>query len=251
LAAHTHNNGIGVRLRAARDRLGLSREALAFHSGISWSAIAQAESGRRTNLRPATLLALADALGVTIDYLVCGRRSSVTMFDHGTFSYGSEREFVETAAPFLAAAVKRSEVALAVTSAVNIRLLRDALGASAAQVTFADHLEWYRSPSAALVGYNEFLEQALDRGASWVCVIGEPPWGSRSEADRRLRSRYESLVNLVFASAPVSVYCPYDTRALDSQVLEQARTTHPQLVDRGAVVASRDYVDPAESVLEG
>src|ERR1700761_4783343 len=72
-------SGIGSRLRAARERLGLSREALAFHAGISWSAIAQVESGRRSQLRPSTLLALATALGLTIDYLVSGRYASTAM----------------------------------------------------------------------------------------------------------------------------------------------------------------------------
>ena len=54
------------------ERLGWTREALAFHSGLSWSAIAQVESGRRTNLRPSTLAALSRPLGVSIDYLVDG-----------------------------------------------------------------------------------------------------------------------------------------------------------------------------------
>ena len=35
---------IGHSLRAARARAGFTREALAYHSGVSWSAIAQIES---------------------------------------------------------------------------------------------------------------------------------------------------------------------------------------------------------------
>ena len=62
--------GIGARLKAARRRLGWSREELAFRAKLSWPAVAQIESGRREHPRPATLSALADALGVTIDYLV-------------------------------------------------------------------------------------------------------------------------------------------------------------------------------------
>ena len=41
-------NGLDTRLKAARRRRGLNREALAFHSGVSWSAIAQS---RRADAR--------------------------------------------------------------------------------------------------------------------------------------------------------------------------------------------------------
>ena len=56
-------------LRAARARAGWSRETLAHHSGVSWSAIAQIESGRRRDVRLSSLSALADALGVSVDEL--------------------------------------------------------------------------------------------------------------------------------------------------------------------------------------
>ncbi|HEX7144902.1 MAG TPA: helix-turn-helix transcriptional regulator, partial [Gaiellaceae bacterium] len=92
-------NGIGARVRSARTRLGWTREALAFHSGLSWSAIAQVESGRRTNLRPDTLFALGTALGVTIDYLVHGGVSSPVMFRHRALLYGTDRGFADAVVP--------------------------------------------------------------------------------------------------------------------------------------------------------
>src|SRR5258708_25386402 len=60
---------IGESLKTARARLGWSRVALAFHSGVSWSAIAQIESVRRQDVRLSRLAALADALGASLDYL--------------------------------------------------------------------------------------------------------------------------------------------------------------------------------------
>src|ERR1700686_2883902 len=90
--------GIGPRVRAARERLGWTREALAFHAGVSWSAIAQVESGRRTNLRPSTLLALSRPLGVSIDYLVEGGLSRPTMLGHSAFSYRTDDQFRTTMA---------------------------------------------------------------------------------------------------------------------------------------------------------
>ena len=64
----TSTSKIGDSLKAARTRLGWTRETLAHHSGISWSAISQIESGRRRDVRLGTLSALAEALGVSVDY---------------------------------------------------------------------------------------------------------------------------------------------------------------------------------------
>ena len=241
--------GIGSRVRAARDRLALSREALAFHSGISWSAIAQVESGRRTNLRPSTLAAHARALGVTIDYLVEGCATSTAMVEHRALLYETEEEFSTSAVPFLAEAVERSEAALAVTSEANIAQLRRELGADADQVRFAEHLDWYNTPTTALTGYRAFLDQSVCGGSTWVRILGEPVWSFRSDSATRLWARYEALLNLVFSSAPVSVLCCYDVRQTNPGVIEHARAAHPETLERGRLQPSSDYVDPAGFVL--
>ena len=244
------DNGIGRRLRAARYRCGWSREALAFHSGISWSAIAQVESGRRRNLRPATLTALAGALEVTIDYLVTGRSPAVPMLEHRALVYGSDSEFVGAAVPFLAEALERSEAAIVVTGERNAELLRDALGRQAERVEFAEQASWYRTPVGALDGYRAFLRASLDAGAPWVRVIGEPVWAGRSESETRIWTRYESLLNLVLSAEPATVLCPYDTRTVGGDTLDDARITHPHTVDRCGLATSPEYVDPTGFVLE-
>ena len=229
-----------MRIRAARERLGWSRETLAFHSNVSWSAIAQAESGRRRNLRPGTLDALATALGLTIDYLVRGVPPGEVMFEHKALVYGAETDLVETAGPFLAAAVERSEAALAVTTVENTDLLRDYLGAAAASVEFVDSLTWYRTPAGALDAYRTFAESKVEEGAPWVRIVGEPIWSGRGEDEVRLWTRYEALLNLVFSRSPVALLCAYDRRTASEDVLEQARMTHP----------GPDYADPALFLLE-
>src|ERR1700737_3741449 len=95
------SGGIGPRVRAARERLGWTREALAFHSGVSWSAITQVELGRRTNVRPSTLAALSRPLGVSIDYLVGGSESPSTMLKHSAFCYRTDDQFGNIMGPFL------------------------------------------------------------------------------------------------------------------------------------------------------
>lgn len=243
-------NGIGNRVRAARQRLGWNRETLAFHSGISWSGIAQVESGRRTNLRPTTLQSLARALGLTIDYLVAGGGGGSPMLAHCALLYETDAEFLEIAVPFLAEGVERGEGTLAVTTDARIELLRDRLGAAARKVEFAERSSWYRTPTQALVAYRDFLHARLEAGAPWVRILGEPPWSSDSPDQLRIWMRYEALLNLAFAAEPVSITCPYDKRCLDGQVLGHARATHPQTAERGGPHASSDYEDPVNLVLE-
>jgi transcriptional regulator with XRE-family HTH domain len=242
--------GIGSRVRAARERLGWTREALAFHAGISWSAIAQVESGRRTNVRPSTLAALSRPLGVTIDYLVNGGASRPTMLDHSAFLYGTEDQFRTAIGPFLAEGVERSEATVAVTTPSNIELLREHLGVEARSVEFIDASCFYSTPIAALEAYRGFAEAKLQHGASWVRVVGEPLWPEGSDAEVRLWTRYESLLNLVFAASPMTIVCPYDERFVGPEILSQAHLTHPHTVGDRGFAPSPDYTDPGRFALE-
>ncbi|HEY8763768.1 MAG TPA: MEDS domain-containing protein [Solirubrobacteraceae bacterium] len=241
---------IGARVTAARKRLGWTREGLAFHSGISWSAIAQIEPGRRTNLRPSTLTALSRALGVSIDYLVDGGQLPPAMLDHSAFPYRTDDQFRTTVGPFLAEGIERSEALLAVTTGPNIELLREHLGKDARSVEFVDANGFYTSPAAALKAFRAFSEASLERGATWVRVVGEPMWAGTSDAEVRLWTRYESLFNLVFAASPLTVVCPYDERCAAPEIVRQAHLTHPHMVGDQGLSPSPDYLDPSGFALE-
>ena len=244
------DSGIGPRVRAARERLDWSRETLAVHSGISWSAIAQVESGRRTNLRPATLDALAGALGLTIDYLVRGSLPDRPMCEHTALLYGDEAGYLEVAGPFLAAAVERSEPALVVTRKAHIALLRDHLGQAADSVEFVEARKWYSAPAAALGAHRAFIESRVAEGAPWVRMLGEPVWEWRAAEEERLWARFEALLNLVFSGAPATILCSYDTRSAPEDAVRQAYATHPKTISSGPGGGGDGYADPAGFMLE-
>jgi transcriptional regulator with XRE-family HTH domain len=244
------SGGIGHRVRAARERLGWTREALAFHAGVSWSAVAQVETGRRTNLRPSTLAALSRPLGVSIDYLVGGTPPRPTMLEHSVFPYRTDDQFRTTMGSFLADGFERSEATLAVTTGPNIELLREHLGRDARSVEFLNASGFYSTPIAALEAYRTFFEAALERGAPWVRVVGEPIWAERSDAEVRVWTRYESLFNLVFAGLPVTVVCPYDERSVAAEIVRGAHVTHPSAIGDHGVSQNPDYTDPAGLALD-
>jgi transcriptional regulator with XRE-family HTH domain len=242
--------GIGGRVRAARQRRGWSREALAFHAGISWSAISQLEAGRRRNLWPGTLAALSGALGVTVDYLVSGGAVWAEMLQHRALLYEGDAEFLGASAPFLSAAVERSEAALAVTTGTHCELLRKHLGGAECRVEFADQASWCSTPGGALRRVRAFVDGHLDAGIRWIRILVEPVTAGRSDIDPRLWARYESLFNLVFRLAPLTALCAYDAAALDADLLEQVHVTHPHaLGEAGEPVANADYRDPVEFML--
>jgi transcriptional regulator with XRE-family HTH domain len=250
VARQAHDTGIGNRVRAVRQRLGWSREALAFHAGISWSAISQLEGGRRRNLRPNTLAALAGALGVTIDYLVFGCSVSPAMVEHRALLYDNDADFLSKAVPFLHEGVDRSEAALAVTTEARCRLLREQLGAVESHVEFAEQGSWCAGPSAALSRLRTFVAGHLEAGSPWVRILVEPVVTGLSDAEGQSWARYESLLNIVFRYAPLTALCVYDVATLDRRFISGVLETHPHTVTDTGTAESPDYVDPIEFMLE-
>lgn len=242
--------GIGNRVSAARRRRGWSREALAFHAGISWSAIRQLEAGRRRNLRPGTVAALAGALGLTVDYLVCGRTVGSAMLEHRVLLYQTDEEFLDAGARFLSEAVESAEAALAVATEPHCELLRERLGGAGRHVELADRASWCDTPAGALSRMRAYVDGHLDAGTRWIRILVEPVTAEPSEVEMRLWARYESLFNLVFLSAPLTTLCAYDAAALDAGIIEQALLTHPHAIgEAGEPIPCAGYLDPVEFVL--
>ena len=117
-------------------------------------------------------------------------------------------------------------------------------------VEFADSADWYSSLSAALNRYRTFVKQKFEAGAAWVRIVGDPVWAGRSDAEITAWFRYESLVNLAFASAPATIVCPYDTRSVPAEVVAEARRTHPEAADGTTVTGSSTYREPEDFLLQ-
>lgn len=241
---------IAASLKAARERAGWSRETLAHHSGVSWSAIAQIEAGRRTEVRLPTLSALADALSVSVDYLVGNSVLTRRLLSHQVVLYGSEEEFLETIVPFIGEGLQASESVLVVTTRKHIGLLRGALPHRGEGVQFTDSMKWYQSPLAAFAGYLAFVNEKFEAGAPWIRIVGEPTWAGRSPSEITAWTRYESILNLAFAPCPATIACPYDTRSLPATVLAGARCTHPEVVAGTHVAPSSSYREPMDFLVE-
>lgn len=236
---------VGMRVTAARQRVGMSRELLAVQSGLSWSAIAQIEAGRRPNPGAETIAALSRGLGVTTDYLLGAPTAS--LLSHQALIYEDQADFVAIAGAFVRAGLTSGDATLVVTTPSNIEALKGDLDDD--RVRFADSADWYVSPRAAFAGYREFAGAALAGGAPWLRVIGEPVWSGLSDDDVAHWARYESLLNLSFASYPLTLVCPYDKSVLPPEILNHAEMTHCRTITSDETVDNDRYADPSEYCL--
>jgi anti-sigma regulatory factor (Ser/Thr protein kinase) len=160
-------------------------------------------------------------------------------FHHEALFYGSDEEYVSGAAPEISAALAHDGAVLVAVSGAKRRLLSDALGAEAGRVRFADMEAVGRNPACIIPVWRDFLR---DAGAQPVLGIGEPVWPGRSDAELVECSRHESLLNLAFDDGREwRLLCPYDTRALDPEVLAEARRNHPYIRLQGQCERSGDY----------
>jgi transcriptional regulator with XRE-family HTH domain len=238
---------IAKRLTAARRRRGWTREALAFHAGVSWSAIAQLESGRRRSPRPETLVALAGALGVTVGYLV-GEDPDAKALDHRALLFPSDQAFLDGVTPFVLEGLARSEPVLVVVAERHEEPLRGSLEEDG-RVTFAPARDWYTSPLDAIARYRSWAQELLDREASWVRIVGQPIDGTDRHTHADRWATYEAIFNMAFRPLPVVVVCLYDTRTCAPAVIEATRRTHPLVDDGDGAVDSQLYMEPEAFLL--
>jgi transcriptional regulator with XRE-family HTH domain len=232
---------------AARRRKGWTRETLAHHSGLSYAAITQIEQQRRTDVRISTVIAIADALDISIDFLL-GRQPSPAL-RHYAGLFRDDDELAASALAFLAQDEGLDKRVLVVASERSREVIKDFLGEGAGD--YPDVTSWYDNPAEANRRYLAFAREAQLSGVPWIGIIGEPIWEGRPRPEVDAWSRYESLLNLTFASWPMNILCLYDGKTARRQVVESAWCTHPELYVRGALERSTTYAEPEEFVTIG
>jgi anti-sigma regulatory factor (Ser/Thr protein kinase) len=168
-------------------------------------------------------------------------RRATEGFRHEALFYASDHEFLDGTTSFIREALGAAEPILAVVGADRIDRLRQVLGDDADSVGFADMAEVGRNPARIIPAWEEFVARHAVPGRG-VWGIGEPFCVARGEAELAECHRHESLLNLAFADTPgFRLLCPYDTRTLEPEVIDEARRSHPVLVEDGASRVSADY----------
>lgn len=175
-----------------------------------------------------------------------------TEFHHVALFYESDDEFLAGTVPPLRASLETGHPSLVAVRECRAALLREELGEDAGAVEFVDMEAVGRNPARIVPVWQEFLDGALD--ASPLLGIGEPAWPGRSEAELDECRRHEALLNVAFGGGRAwTLLCPYDSAALDDDVLAAARGTHAEIVRDGgpAEVVAPEGRQPGCSPFEG
>jgi anti-sigma regulatory factor (Ser/Thr protein kinase) len=166
-------------------------------------------------------------------------------FNHQALIYGSDREFMDVALPFVEAGLSSKEPTLVAVQDRHVENMRAALDGTPEGLTLCPVEDWYETSARTREKFSRWAGEQTDSG-SRARLMGEPPWALGREAQVRDWARHESVNNVAFAGRPVTFVCPYDARALPEEVLGHARGTHPEIVDADGVSASASYEDPPD-----
>ncbi|GHF05733.1 anti-sigma regulatory factor [Amycolatopsis deserti] len=157
----------------------------------------------------------------------------MTAFVHPALFYSSDEEYLDALVPFVTDGLARREPVAVAVPGDRLRVLRPAVGSD--DVLWLDMNEAGRNPGRIIpTVLRRFADAHPDRH---VRIIGEPIWAGRSATEYPACAQHEALINHAFTGRDVTIVCPYDTVALEPDVVADARATHPEVWE-----ASRRYV---------
>ena len=97
------------------------------------------------------------------------------------------------------------------------------------------------NPALIIPAWRDFTDRHSGTGRP-VRGIGEPIWATRRPEEIVEAQLHEALLNMaVPPDVPLWLLCPYDTAALDEQVLAEAHRSHPVVVESDTYRGSTEY----------
>lgn len=167
-------------------------------------------------------------------------------FVHQGCVYAGDDEFLRMAVPFIDEGLRREEPVLVTTTPANLDLVQSALGRHARKVDYAETAFFGRRPPQRVAAFTGYRHRHLRAGR--VRILAEPVWAGRSARQVEAWECMESALNAVLAGTGIHMICPYDARTVEPEIVENARRTHPHMVDGTDVAASPGYTEPVAFV---
>jgi anti-sigma regulatory factor (Ser/Thr protein kinase) len=168
--------------------------------------------------------------------------SHATALRHNALVYESDEEFLARAVPFLKEGLAAGEGAIVAHTRPGMGLMRDALGADAARVTFVDVSASYTRPARTLAAYHAVYAAQLRRAPTLRAVADVQFGPDPREWD--LWTGYEAVFNRSFGHLPAWVLCSYNANGTPDRILEGVWQTHPEVVDANGWTTSSPFEDP-------
>ena len=168
-------------------------------------------------------------------------------FLHQSCVYGSDAEFLAMAVPFVRDGLRRGEPVLVTTTSANLELLHDVMGAEAGKIDYAESAYFGRRPPQRATAIHRYWARhrpTTSTGA--VRILAEPVWAGRSRREVAAWKHMEAAFNVVLADTGIWMICPYDTRVVAADIIENAHRTHPECVVGRRAEPSPHFVAPEE-----
>jgi anti-sigma regulatory factor (Ser/Thr protein kinase) len=162
-------------------------------------------------------------------------------YRHEALIYSGEDDFVAKTSRFLRDGVAAGEPALVVVSARKIERLRESLNGDADGVLFADMAGVGQNPARIIPAWRDFVSTHAAPGVR-LRGIGEPIYPERSAVELVECQRHEALLNVAFQDAlGFWLLCPYDSEAMPAEVIDEAKRTHPYVMNGESRVSETYY----------
>ena len=161
-------------------------------------------------------------------------------FHHAALLYAGEAEFVSGTVPFIRQGLDAGEAVLVAVGGARIELLQRELGRAAGAVDWMDMAGVGVNPARIIPVWRRFTAEH-DAGGR-VRGIGEPIWPGRTPEELAEAQRHEQLLNLAFSQSPgFRLMCTYDVGGLHPSVVDEARRSHPTIIQSGVEQPSASY----------
>jgi anti-sigma regulatory factor (Ser/Thr protein kinase) len=169
-------------------------------------------------------------------------------FEHETFFYRSEPEFLDGVLPFVREGLARDEAVVVALPQPRLAQLRAALADDAGRVELLDMREVGANPARIIAVWEAAVQRHVVHGRG-LRGIGEPAHPGRRHAELAECQLHELLLNTAFDGGPAwRLMCPYDEAQLPKAVCAGAVASHPlRLTASGRTVNTDFSGDPLAS----
>ncbi len=168
-------------------------------------------------------------------------------FRHQCCVYGTDAEFLAMAVPFAQEGLRRAQPVLVTTTSANLDLLHEAMGRDAGKLVYAESAYFGRRPPQLAHALHRYWSRHQPAGSTGVVrVLTEPARAGGSRREVAELKRMEAGFNVVLADTGIWMICPYDTRSVEAEVIEDARRTHPESLVGRKAEPSGQFMAPEE-----
>jgi anti-sigma regulatory factor (Ser/Thr protein kinase) len=160
-------------------------------------------------------------------------------YRHEALLYEGCDELAEAVVAFVYEGLLNDEPTLVMLPAAKLALVRNAIGADADAVHYADAEQVGRNPARIIPVFDQFARE--HGGAARVRAFGESIGRRHAGEELVERHHHEMLLNHAFAGAAMTVVCAYDVGQLHHDVIGEARRTHPLVCHHGSTHSSVEF----------